>query len=327
MLPGWYTETTPNNRMLLSLRSGIDSEIEWALDRLCRLCHNEQFLLKAIPGLTEALYEWPEYYVREGAQKIAKTQGMFSLDPVYAVHTRHALDSLFVLRNSASNEPNATELSKSPRAKRLVISILHNIQPDSSTNVEFLSHAIDLLYTIIPSVLIPKTSDSLDDPIGPLDELAGSSKDRSLIISSLNCLNAIYANSQSNLHRITEDSPAFRASLQYLPLFVDKPLVDAAVNYLYSYLSHPAMTKSFLFHKDMPSVLKLLVNLMIHEQVEEKVEEDITGEVKAAAPPEYATKVHDLTSEELEMLLPRGEPQRCFDWCGLCFSLLEYNIE
>ncbi|KAI0303012.1 hypothetical protein BC826DRAFT_1137895 [Russula brevipes] len=51
---GWYTEASPDNRMLLPLRSGIRSEIAWAFDRLCRLCNDERFLFCSIPGLTNA---------------------------------------------------------------------------------------------------------------------------------------------------------------------------------------------------------------------------------------------------------------------------------
>ena len=48
---------------MLALRSGIPEEVSWALDRLLRLCSNEKFLLSAIPGLTDALFAWPEWYV------------------------------------------------------------------------------------------------------------------------------------------------------------------------------------------------------------------------------------------------------------------------
>jgi len=46
--------------MVLVLRSGIPEEVDWALDRLLWLCSNEKFLLSAIPGLTDALFSWPE---------------------------------------------------------------------------------------------------------------------------------------------------------------------------------------------------------------------------------------------------------------------------
>src|ERR1700728_4748048 len=75
---GWYTEATPLNRMLLSLRSGIDADIGWALNRLCRLCDNEQFVLKTIPGLIDALFEWPEWYANEGYKEHAEVTSLFS---------------------------------------------------------------------------------------------------------------------------------------------------------------------------------------------------------------------------------------------------------
>src|SRR5580658_5940204 len=110
--------------MLLSLRSGIDGEIGWALDRLCRLCDNEQFLLRAIPGLTDALFEWPEWYAKQASQEGSELNIIFSPAPPQDRRKRHALESLFILRNAALNEPNALELASHPRTRPLILMVL-----------------------------------------------------------------------------------------------------------------------------------------------------------------------------------------------------------
>lgn len=314
LLSGWYTEATPNNRMLLSLRSGIDSEIAWALERLCRLCDNEQFVLKAIPGLTDVLFEWPEWYIREGASQAVGMASLFSPHPDQERKRRHALECLFILRNAALNEPNALELSNHARTQPLIFQTLLNIQPDSDANSEFILHAIELLQAVAFKVHLSNHVPRLYvEAISKIEQIAGQSSDRSLIIASLTALTLVFSNS-TNMAHMSAHSPAFSASIRYLPLFVDKPLVDACLNYIYTHLSHSPMVKVFLLHPDMPSVLKILVCLLLSEQVEESILLDISGPVQTVPALVTTTRDHELAKEELDDLLPKPEPQRCYDW-------------
>jgi len=119
----------------------------------------------------------------------------------------------------------------------------------------------------------------------------------------------------SNASHLDANSPAFAAAIRYLPLFIDKPLVSACVDYLYVHFSHPAMAKAFLLHADMPGTLRLLISLILEEQVEETVSLDISGVVHTVPALKVATQDHELTKEELDDLLPKPEPQRCYEWC------------
>ncbi|KAI0936795.1 hypothetical protein AcV5_004843 [Taiwanofungus camphoratus] len=315
----WYTEATPNNRMLLSLRSGIDSEIAWALDRLCRLCNNEQFVLRAIPGLTDALFEWPAWYVEGGSQECARMATLFSLAPDLERKRRHALESLFILRNAAVNDPNAQELSAHHRTRALVLLALHNLKPDSDTNTEFILYIIELLQAVAATlVLPPPDSPVLANPIPPLEEIAGRSSDRSLIIASLTTLYIMLSN-PPNMNHLRDDSPALEVAIRVLPLFGDKSLINAALNYLYTHLSYPLMSKAFLLHPKMAGTLKLLVSLLLTEQTEETVSLDISGPVHTVPAQTIATKDHELTKEELDRLVPMPEPQRCYEWMKTMF--------
>ncbi|KAH9937282.1 uncharacterized protein B0H18DRAFT_969924 [Fomitopsis serialis] len=100
----WYTEGTPNNRMLLALRSGIDSEISWALDRLT-------------------------------ASLCSRATTLFALPQEWERKRKHALESILILRNAAVNEPNAQELSEHRRTRSLILLALHNIKPETSTRI------------------------------------------------------------------------------------------------------------------------------------------------------------------------------------------------
>ncbi|KAG1754872.1 uncharacterized protein EDB91DRAFT_1095952 [Suillus paluster] len=300
----WYTEANPSNRMVLSIRSGIHSEVAWALDRLYRLCANDQFILKTIPGLTDALFEWPEWYASEGYLMAEKYQ-LFAMPDTEDRKRRHALESIFILRNSATNEPNAYELANHPRTLPLLFNALSNLAPDTDMNAEFVLNAIELLQAISQSIILPNPTSKMKSP---------------LPYSAANCslLAQLFSNIQ-NTFRLDSNSPALAASIRYLPLFVDRALVDASLNYLYAHLSHPPMVKAFLHHPLMPSTLRVLVSFILSEQVEETVKLDISAVTRAIPAASTVIPVHDLTKEELETLIPMPEPQRCYEWMKIMF--------
>ncbi|KDQ63274.1 hypothetical protein JAAARDRAFT_147414 [Jaapia argillacea MUCL 33604] len=315
----WYTDRDiPTNRMVLSLRSGLDPEISWALDRLCRLCDNDQFLLDSMPGLTDALFEWPEWYIgQSNSQKVASPL-LFALPPDVEAKKRHGLECLFILRNSSLNEPNAIELAQHRRTLPLILLALRKVKPDSDANTEFLLHAIELLQTISPDLVLASSSSPEVNPVQILAEIAGTSSNRSLIISCLSTLNILLSNPSNVAHHMS-DSKALTGALRYLPLFVDHPLVDACVNFLYTHLSHYPTAKAFLLHPDMPSTLKVLVSLLLHEQVEETVSLDIGSDVYTVPANSKSRKNHELTREELDSLVAMPEPQRCYEWMKAMF--------
>ncbi|KAK2461552.1 hypothetical protein APHAL10511_006015 [Amanita phalloides] len=312
----WYTETVPNNRMALSVRSGIHSEIAWSLDRLCRLCHNEQFVLKTIPGLIDSLFEWPEWYVSEG-HKVVDEHILFSLPLEYARQRQFALESLFVLRNSSFNDQNAWEIYNHTHTVPLVLNALQNLDFEQDENIEFILYCMDLLHIISAKMILNSLN---PNPLPPLLRIASQTKDRSLIIASLIALTLIFS-SPLNVSALTPTSTALLTSIRYLPLVVDKALLDACLNYLYTHVSHVSMARAFLLHPEMPRVLKLLANVLIAEQplLQEKVTLDVTGPIQTVPATHLSTRNHELTKEELDSLIELPEPQRCYDWMRLVF--------
>ncbi|KAI0673323.1 hypothetical protein C8Q78DRAFT_1067680 [Trametes maxima] len=315
----WYTEATPSNRMLLSLRSGIDSEVAWALDRLCRLCQNEQFMLRAIPGLTDALFEWPEWYTKEGAKQYTSESTFFALSPQKERKRRHAIESLFILRNAAMHASNADELAVHPQTRDLILCALHDLKPDTDANSEFLLYVIEILQAIAKIIILPPPSTSPKaSPIGPLQQIAGSSSNRSLIIAALTTLTTMYSN-HANVSHLNAQSPALETSMNVLPLILDKELIDAALNYMYAHLSYPPMTKAFLLHPRMPGTLRLLVSLILADQMEENVSFEIGLPAFTAPIQTFTAKDHELTKEEFDTILALPEPQRCYEWMKVMF--------
>lgn len=333
----WYTEPAPNNRMLLSLRSGIQKEIDWALERMCRLSHNDQFILRNIPGLVDALVEWPEWYVEQGF-KDCRHATLFSPSQAIARRRRHALEATFILRNASLNEPNAQYLTAHRRTLLLLRKALSCITPDSDTEAEFVLHIVDLLHSVVQCVhqqLLQLQQQQLSQHqqlqqqqlvqtafkylttetlIRPLEELAASSNDRTMIITTLRTLTLIISFSQNAVY-ITSTSPALSVAIRYLPLLDDTALITPCLDYLYAHLSHPPMVKAFLHNPSMPATLRLLVLLLLREQQEEMTTLDLIQEPIRTAPALVAPRRQcELSEEEFEKIAKVSEPERSYDW-------------
>jgi chromatin structure-remodeling complex subunit RSC9 len=301
--------------MSLSLRSGILGEVAWALDRLCRLCHNDQFVFRSIPGLIDGLFDWPEWYATSGYKNWTEESLLFSPSRELTQKRRFALESLFVLRNAALNETNAYDLAIHTHTMPFLLNTLLNLDGNKDENVEFTLYALDIFQVLSPRMVIHSHLLPTQNPLPPLLNLLHMTSNRSMIISTLTALTTLFSN-PSNVSQLTTTSPALAAAIRYLPLFMDIPLVDACLNYLYAHISHPPFARAFLLHSEMPSVLKLLASFILHEQsmIEENVSVDVTGPVQTASPTALYTKDHELTEEELGDLLEMNEPQRCYEW-------------
>lgn len=213
------------------------------------------------------------------------------------------------------NPSNAKELVGHLRARDLILCGLHRLPQDNDTNSEFLLYIVEFMQALSDElVLAPPDAPFLANPLPPLHNFAATSSNRPMIIACLGTLNLLMSN-PANVAHLTSECPALDAALRYLPLSLDKALQEAALNYLYTHLSHPPMSKGFLLHPRMAATLKVLVSVLLSEQVEETVSIDITGPVFTAPADVIIAKDHELTKEELDGLIAMLEPPRCYQWC------------
>lgn len=308
-----YTQASPSNRMLLALRSGIDSEIDWALARLVRLAHMDKFLLKSIPGILDELFVWPTWYVNNHGNDDDSSFG-FSPDPALARKRRRALDSLLVLRNTSLNDTNAQQLASHPRTRGLVSKALHDLNRALDSNSELLLHVLDLLFSISTNLVVVPSGPN--NPIKPLEDIAFSSSNRALIIAALQTLTLILSNPQNSAN-LSPSSPALAAALRYLPLYQDKVLLSASLEFLHAHLSNQAMTKAFLLHPELTGTLRVLASLLIAEQEQETVSVDIRlpqPEEDETAEASGSQQFIEITGEALQTLAAKEEPERTYEW-------------
>ncbi|KAH8099347.1 hypothetical protein BXZ70DRAFT_990684 [Cristinia sonorae] len=317
----WYTEPhVPNNRMVMALRSGIDTEVEWALERLCRLSINDKFILSHLPGLTHALFVWPEWFIHRGAMECAHLGSLFALPPDLGRRKRHALESVFVLRNTSLIPENALELAGNQRARAIILLALHHISPQVDANAEFILYIIEILQSMaVTLVLPPPNMPYLANPLPPLAILAEACANRSIIIACLSTLTLLLSN-PANFYHLDPATPALNAAVRYLALFEsDRELAETCLNYLYAHLAHPAMSKAFLLHPLLSPTLRLLTLILKSEQVEQDVVIPIGGQVFTAPIGDEPVRLRELTPEESERLLGMDEPERCIEWLKIMY--------
>ena len=71
--PGYNLRPSPNNRLFLSLRSGIPSEIDYAIEELVRLTHQSRIVISDFPGSVEALLDLVEPWIEDVERETVTT--------------------------------------------------------------------------------------------------------------------------------------------------------------------------------------------------------------------------------------------------------------
>ena len=321
MIPAeWFIDESPKNRMVLALLSGIDEEVSWSLFRLAHLSyqHGHRFFLKPLFGLTDALMEWPLWWLaNSGGIPADETQGLMNgngaASEIWAVSSgvqkkrKHALESLLILRNASFETANATFLMQNPRTMVL----LDGLQslPRIPLNSEFIGYLAEIFNGVAAQIVLKHNPLF---PVQAISEMVASTNERSLILSLLSALSTLYNNNNNSAY-ISPASPALDVAVRYLPLDVDRPLVAACLDYLFAHLSHPPAAKAFLLHQDMTNTLKVLVTLLVTDQPLGPRQQPL-GPATLTAPQQPSVPLYQLTADELQALINTPEPQRSMDW-------------
>ena len=311
---GWYTEATPSNRMALSVRSGIHSEVAWALDRLVRLGGNEQFSYKSYPGLIDGLFDWPEWYVTQGYKQLDEKTQLFGPSKEFLAQHRFALESLLILRNISLQDQ--AELASHSHTLSLLLNGLNNLDFTKDENQEALLHIIDIFQSLAHSLYINEGVPDISNPIVPLKRIVSKSTNRSIVIAAFGALTGVLSHPSNTLH-FARTSESLNAAIRYLPLFMDRALVEPCLEHLYIHFAHPGTARTFLLNPELPSVLRVLCSLVLAEQhsTEEKVTLDITPPFRTVAATSTTTaRNYELTSEDMSVLSKSAEPHRCYEW-------------
>ncbi|KAG8733173.1 Chromatin structure-remodeling complex protein rsc9 [Ceratobasidium sp. 423] len=322
----WYLENDVSNRMVLSMRSGLPSEIGWALTRLGNLAHQwgNRYSLQNMPGSVDALFALADWYIDNAPSN--PSLDPFSSDKETWTRRAHALEALLILRNSALEESNMRPILQHPYIVTFIHNALCKLQP-AEAHAEFVVYTLDIIQALGPHLVLPPppSEESVKRqslhrkkkrkngkplvPVARISEIAATSDDRALIISALSALTALFSVPENTPH-IESCSQALDAALRYLPLTQDRPLITTSLDYLFAHLSYAPASKAFLMNPHMPEAVKLLVAILRLEQRVELRSQELPPAPVPANPLPATHKDYQLSLDEIQKLIPIAEPAR-----------------
>lgn len=262
----------PQNRILLSLRSGILQEIDYALEILLvgSFYEPEVIQLGKFPGLIEALLGLIGSY---------QSPGPFD-DPHTRLLRRHALEATLVIRNFITLDPFARFISANPRLPLTLLDGLETAQPDGDPEylgllLEILEGTATLTFSLdrplqraAPSPATDQIAGEEPAPSPPqwaadlfttLDKLTGSS-DRQLVLGAYRSLAALGLQPHNqailgqfachfNPAKLADPvwAPSLKRAITLLALS-DVDLLLSALDYLYALTSTPALALALCIH-------------------------------------------------------------------------------
>ncbi|KAI9702778.1 MAG: Chromatin structure-remodeling complex protein rsc9 [Candelina mexicana] len=348
MLPGTGFEG-PNIyvRTLLSLRSGIPEEQDFALHHLVKISHErgDKFKFDAFPGLAEGLIEkvleisslfydvaWEISYRDDGSmhgthtldglhgtadilQRIVALMELGTRDDLETEDFSHKLNKIneagLVLRNMAMLEENANYLSNMFPLRDFICIALH--LPDIPSVVELKHYALDIAEQLTKYLAL----DGDDALYGTLLTQLESS-DRGMILTALRAISRISMNLEEN-NRLDAIPMSVIKRVNDFTLLDDEELVHACLDFLYQYTAVVDNVESLVEEMDFFSLMGLvnqLVRLLLYGAKKEEKITLIKRPVKEPAALHIPRIPQDLVSELLQL----NEPERSANWLRSCFE-------
>ncbi|KAG7575368.1 hypothetical protein FFLO_00358 [Filobasidium floriforme] len=178
---GYNLRPSTNNRLFLSLRSGIPTEVDYALEELVHLTHAGRINLSDFPGSVEALLDlvegWVEDVERESAasavgfQTSGDTEATVSafgsrssttvlglgIDQPTVDRERRATDALLVLRNAVFAGEDVENATAKQNKQVVIWTIpgvpIHGLLRATMKRPEPMLYMLDLLIALFPSLV------------------------------------------------------------------------------------------------------------------------------------------------------------------------------
>ncbi|GAA5927379.1 Rsc9p [Sporobolomyces koalae] len=309
-----YLEPGPSNRLVLSLRSCVPAEIDFALERIIQVASIDPDLLRLneLPGLLDGLVQliW-DYLDRRKHDRRGGAQSLIALtsSEPREVLRRRAAEASLVLRNLALEKKNAEPLLDSKRLRKVLVQVLEEGEfegPEGEETTELRLYLLEILEIFgehiplaIPGHAIALASDADEDAPPPKPEPLDApsvrlfpllvaltrSEDRALIIAAYRCLTALSLNEKSDavfallayeaLPPLPKPHPhPVQTAIRLLPL-ADAELNTVVLDFIYQHTLLPSNAAYFCTRPELLQILHLVCSKFQIGAKEEQVETDI----------------------------------------------------
>ncbi|EMR08240.1 hypothetical protein PNEG_03408 [Pneumocystis murina B123] len=301
-------------RIALALKSGLVSELDWALHHLVRLSYEQGNNLRfdRIPDLAETLIKKLYEFLKQVSRKemeFDEENDDWSMD----YQSRKALDKILeaalILRNLALLSDNASYLARLEMTHpTLVLGIK---QMDDFSFIELKHYCMDIIEAVSFYTII---NDENDDLYLSLCELL-QCDDRAMLIGALRAL-ARLALHDTNNRLLQNISPYILYRVRLLLSLDDEELLGSALDFMYQYTTYKANTQSILELEDIHDLIDQLVRLMMFQAEEKEIHVSLSADIKQYIP----TGPPPLPAEIVQELLGFGEPDRAVKWMRVCYQ-------
>ncbi|GAA6019029.1 hypothetical protein JCM11491_002495 [Sporobolomyces phaffii] len=292
-----FLEPGPSNRLVLSLRSCVASEVDFALERIIQVSSIDPDLLRfnELPGLLDGLlslirdYLDRRIYDRDGAGRGAAfipSEGRETL-------RRRANEAGVILRNLAFEKKSFEPLLESKRLRKLIVTVLEEGEiegPEGEETTELRLYLLELVEIIgehlplaIPGHAIAVSDDNADEnrpapkpePLDapsvrlfPLLVALTRSPDRALVLSAFRCLTVLSLNEKSDpvfalltyekLPPVPKPHPHPVETAIRLLVLSDVELSAVVLDFLYQHTLLPSNAAYFCTRPDLLDILRVV---------------------------------------------------------------------
>ncbi|ORY91694.1 hypothetical protein BCR35DRAFT_320194 [Leucosporidium creatinivorum] len=284
-----YLEAGPSNRLVLSIRSWVPAEVDFALDRFLQVSGQDPELLRFVelPGLLEGLVDLIRAFLDARVEdRSSSTFGLW-VDQAKETTRRRACEAALVLRNLTTDKHNVGVVSKSKKIRPLIADVLEEgaLEGGEDTNElrVYLLEVLEVIAEETPLALPGQQARSnKTGAIVPITEAPTSpafrlfpllvaltrSADRALVIASFRCLTALSLNDTSDAalalltYESTEPLPKplphpIQTAIELLPI-ADADLGAVVLDYIYQHTLLPANAVLFCARPDLLQILRLV---------------------------------------------------------------------
>lgn len=313
-------------RILMSLRSGIDSEERWALASLIHSSFNsaEKFSLKYNDVLTNVLLtRIIDAQKANGkntqASAASVSENIFPFDDTSVSSEtlgaqQRTLEALLVIRNFSIESENAEYLGKQKLCRDVVTYGLDT--SNYGVNNEYLHYCIEILESISFYIVCTSSEDPLFTAVVGLVQ---TSSDRSILVPALRSLSRLLIRDEKNIAKLLPVTFVSQQIMRYL-LTRDYELLAASLDFLYQYTAHASNISKLVSSSDTLSIVATrqhLVRLLTFGM--KAPEADYVRQPRRTPKPVPATPPV-LTEEILAELLTYSEPERATQWIRACYE-------
>lgn len=309
-------------RILMSLKSGIQVEEQWALGSLVEISFTSPQLcsLKVNDVLTATLLKLLKERQKESSADSRQKEVIFSFDKSSLTkqalnEQQRNLETLLIIRNLAIEPENAQYLGSLDTLRKIVAYGLD--MGNYGVNEEYLHYCLEILEST--SFYISCNSDD-DKLFSGLVSLVAASDDRSILVPALRSLSRLLI--QDELNICSSISASFISQILRYLLTTDYELIAASLDFLYQYTAHPENISQLMSDAtDTSAARRHLVRLLTFGMTSSSDSDE----------PEYprlSKRIPDPIPEEppqlrphiLEKLMAYTEPERAVMWMRSCYK-------